>query len=343
MKLKSLQEKPVQKANGGGWQDKLKVILHEHNHLKLSGRGNASYRSQEARATRIWNFFEVLRRDLHFGIADPKNLKPKHIEALVKYWVDKQLSANTIDNHLTVLRLFSSWINKTGMVHSLSHYCPDMKRTYAAQTDKSWSATGKDPWELWDKVYEKDKVVGMQLLLGMAFGARRKEMVSFKPFIHCHEQYIELFQGTKGGRPRIVAISNEFQRAVTQVLKDFVRSRGGKPEEYLGSPDKTLLQNLNRFDYVLKSVGITKKDEGVTGHGLRAEYANNELQKRGLITTIRGGTGKLGDKFSTRLAYLQVSEDLGHSRVSVMPAYAGSFVLSVDRKQESGKKDLTDK
>jgi integrase len=323
MKIKSMLVGPAAKPNGGGLQDKLKALMVVHNHLKRSGRGNASYRSQEARAERIFHIFRTLTKELRCGIEDPHNLRPAHIEKLVAHWVQKGLSASTIENNLSVLRLLASWINKDGMVKRLSTYDSTIKRTYAATKDKSWSTTVEDPWVLWDRVYAKDPGVAKQLLLGMAFGARRKEMVAFKPFIHIKAEHVEFYEGTKGGRPRVVPITTEFQQEVAAIVKEHVLRRSGKPQGFIGNPDKTFIQNLWRFDNTLRACGITKKDEGVTAHGLRADYANNELAKRGLITTIRGGSGSLPDKFATKLAFLQVSEALGHSRVGVMTAYGG--------------------
>lgn len=330
---------PVHKRHGGGWQHKLKMILLEHNHQKKNQKGQASYRSQEARATRLFDCFRTLRRDLHYGIEDPKNLKPRHVEALVKFWVEKELAPSSIDNNLSVLRLFSGWVNKNGMVKSLSDYAPDVKRTYAATRDKSWSANVEDPWALWERVYQEDKNIGMQLLFGMAFGARKKEMLCFKPFIDVRKYIIVLKDGVKGARIRDVEIETEFQHAVLEALKDHIRKRKGTPKEWIGDPRKTLKQNESRYYYVLRKCGVTMAGEGVTGHGLRVEFALSQLEKRGLVSTLRGGTASLPDrdKFTESLHYLRVSEQLGHSRKSVITAYYGPL-----RKKSNTRVDVVD-
>ena len=37
------------------------------------------------------------------------------------------------------------------------------------------------------------------------------------------------------------------------------------------TPDRDLKRNLRRFDYVLEKFGITLRERGATGHGLRHE------------------------------------------------------------------------
>ena len=310
-----------------GWKHELKTIIDEHNSTKVSGRGSVSYRTRDKRKKMLFKMFNTLRTDLNYKIENPANLKEKHIEALVKHWIDAGLSAGTIDNNLSVLRTLCSWMGKVNMVKSLADYAPGMRRTYAAQTDKSWSGNGVDFWAVWDKVCSKDKNVGMQLLLVAALGARRKEAVMFRPIVYGHEHYIELLSGTKNGRGRTVPVDDDFKRTVVATLKQFVLSKSRGVKGHIGNPDKNLEQNLSRYDNVLRRCGVSKAELGVTGHGLRAEFVIDELEKRGLVPTIRGGSGKASTQFETDLAYFQVAEAVGHSRKSVMTAYSGKLVV----------------
>ncbi|MBX9901811.1 MAG: integrase domain-containing protein [Burkholderiaceae bacterium] len=315
---------PTHAANHGGWQSRLKILLAENNHQKSNGRGNLSYQSQSDRSDRLFRIFNTLTKVLKFGIEDPANLKPKHIQAIIEFWVEKKLSAATIENYLTILRLFCKWINKRGMVKSLSDYAPGMKRTYAAQVDRSPQFNGADFWRLWDEVSQKDGNVGRQLLLVMAFGARRKEAVMFMPLIHDKGLYVELVSGTKNGKARTVPIDSELKREVLCKLKKYVSEKYGYGKAHIGHPEKTLAQNLKRYSYILGACGLTKDDLGFTGHGFRQEYMIEQLAKRGVVATIRGGSGQAMTKLETEVAYLQVSDQAGHSRTSVMTAYAGA-------------------
>lgn len=326
MKLKSMIGY-TPPAHGGGWQHKLKALMATHNHMKSNGRGHASLQSQKDRSDRLYRIFNALTKDLKFGLEDPANLKPKHIEALVEHWLKKELSPSTIENNLSLLRLFCTWVNKKGMVKAMADYAPGVRRTYAAQVDRSPQANGIDFWKLWDLVYEKDQNVAMQLLLVMGFGARRKEAVMFMPLVRDKGGYVELVAGTKGGKPRTVPIDSDLKRQVMAALKNFVIKKHRHAKAHIGDPNCTLEQNLKRYSYVLGTCGMTKKELGFTGHSFRQEYLNDELERRGLIPTIRGGDGKAATKLETDIAYLQVSEQAGHGRKSVMPAYAGALIV----------------
>jgi hypothetical protein len=225
------------------------------------------------------------------------------------------------------LRTLCKWMGKTGMVKTREEYAPGLVRPYAAQNDKSFTGNGVDFWEAFDKVAAMDVHVAEQILVIKAFGLRRKEVVMLKPLIADRGLYLEVFDGTKGGRPRTVPIDSDFRRAVIARAKNFVLIKTGSAKGHLGHPDKNLAQNLKRYSYVMGACGYTKVDEGVTGHGLRAEYAMDELMKRGVVPTILGGSGRAKSQLETDLAYLQVSEQLGHSRKSVMPAYAGALIV----------------
>jgi integrase len=315
-------------GHGGGWQHKLKEDCVQYLHLKASGKGHLSTQSQKDYLSRIYRIFETITGELKFGLEDPRNIKPKHIEAYVKHCVEQKHSARYLDNNLTVLRHYCTYIGKEGMVKSMTEYAPGMKRDYAAKVDRSPQASGVDFWALWDKVSEKSPQVAMQLLLVMAFGARRKEAVCFKPLLSDKGTYIELVSGTKNGKFRTALVDTDLKRQVLAALKNWVYKKTGNAKGHLGRPGDTLEQSLNHYTNTLKAVGMTKKDLGFTGHSFRQEFVNDELERRGLIPTIRGGSGrvetsKVDTQIATDLALLQVSEQLGHCRTSVMTAYSG--------------------
>ena len=58
-----------------------------------------------------------------------KSLKPKHIEALVKLWQEKELSIGTIKNRMAALRWWASKVNKLNVIaKSNEHYgIPDRR------------------------------------------------------------------------------------------------------------------------------------------------------------------------------------------------------------------------
>jgi hypothetical protein len=75
----------------------------------------------------------------------------------------------------------------------------------------------------------------------------------------------------------------------------------------------------------MERLGITKELAEVTGHGLRAQFAENAALLKSLIPPTLGGTAGQMPKEDIDLMRAQVSESLGHSRISVTGAYYGSF------------------
>ena len=143
----------------------------------------------------------------------------------------------------------------------------------------------------------------------------------FRPFEDLDGDFLKVVCGTKGGRPRSFQLTESWQMEVLECLRDFCRAGG---THSVGPNDRGLQASLARYEYVLHRIGISKTAAGVTGHGLRAEFACRTLESHGIEPPVRGGTGTSGDADFDKAAYLQVSNALGHSRTSVVGAYVGS-------------------
>ena len=62
--------------------------------------------------------------------------------------------------------------------------------------------------------------------------------------------------------------------------------------------NKSLKQWENRYNYVLRKFGVTKKALGVTSHGLRHESANLMYEKiTGEKSSVRGGSICIAQKY----------------------------------------------
>ena len=159
------------------------------------------------------------------------------------------------------------------------------------------------------------------------FGMKGKG-VMFDPFLADQGPVLLVERGTKGARPRFTLIDTDEKRALLEKAKKFVlQNRGSKG--HIGNPNKTLKQNLDRYSNVLKSVGITMANLGITGHGLRAEFVCDRLEERGITAPIRSESGVQESKLSAsdqELALKKTSEEVGHSRTSVLAAYCGKFI-----------------
>ena len=315
--------------NAIGLKTALMDLVIRHGRIKARGEKRIlSARTLEWREKNLFLIFSQLK-EMGYRLSSPYGLKERHIRALMQRWESEELSASTLQNRLSLLRTFSEWINKPGMVKTGKQYVENpqvLKRKTYAERDKSWTAVGVDPKALIGVVSASDRYVGMQLQLMLAFGLRREEAVMLKPHIADHGWCIVVRDGTKGGRERMVDITNDGQRAVLDAAKAMVRLKNG----YVGHPDKTLKQSLRRFLYVLESHGITQKEMGITSHGLRHQRLNDLYEEvAGEPSPVRsyghGAQSVSGaDPDRVELARAKVSAAAGHARLSISSAYTGS-------------------
>ena len=92
-------------------------------------------------------------------------------------------------------------------------------------------------------------------------------------------------------------------------------------------PPSTWKQAQQRFYGLIRNrLGISKKALGVTPHGLRHGYVQDEYRElTGLPTPVEGGAlGKI-DRETHRSASMTVSRWVGHGRIDVTTSYYGSY------------------
>jgi len=68
------------------------------------------------------------------------------------------------------------------------------------------------------------------------------------------------------------------------------------PSSHLGHPGLSLKQSLKRFDNVMQKAGITKRQLGVTAHGLRHQFAHEFHVELTLDTDQLTGTVTSGKR-----------------------------------------------
>ena len=164
-------------------------------------------------------------------------------------------------------------------------------------------------------------------------GLRRKESVQFRPFesvVSFAESGLSPQQGEadryvrvkgKGGRVRVIPLDRPARLAALELAQDVVGSR----DAHLGNPSRDLKRNLRRFDYVMEKFGITVRERGITGHGLRHEVLMDIFQAAtGVPPPVRGG-GPLAPEID-QAARQAVSRLAGHSRTRATGAYLGQSV-----------------
>lgn len=237
-----------------------------------------------------------------------------------------------MQDYLSKFRIFSGWIDKKGMVKSLPHYLPnipakELRVSKAAKVSKGWTENGVNVAEKIELAQSIDLRFSLMLRMMLVFGLRRKEVMLTRVWKADHGNKLVIYPGeAKGGRPRDIFIDNGEQR---QVL-DYVKSQVGKNEP-LGwhtkenGTEATLAYNIKRYNRLMASIGITKLQDGVTGHGLRAQYAENSALIARFIPPTLGGTANQMQKDELDLKRARISELLGHSRIIVTAAYYGTF------------------
>jgi len=341
-------------SNNPNWKRKLQDKINEHNRQHGRKPKGVSNKTMHERACSLFRSFTLLRR-LGYQI-DLNNLAGRHIQMLVDYWtgnariadrcrqrgvamLERPHSTPYIEQQLSFLRVYAdTWIGKPGMVHPLADYVDDparFKRSYTAKEDRSWEGNQVEFTSIVEKVEAIDPRVAAQLALQLAFGFRRKEAVMFMPHLavvpaesvptsqHASDRYavfLRVRRGTKGGRLRFVAVRNDEQRSALDLALQFAP----RPSSHLGHPGLSLKQSLKRFDYVMQKVGITKRQLGVTAHGLRHQFAHEfHFELTGVQAPVRGGD-VCADPEILKAALLEIARQLGHSRPQITNVYLGS-------------------
>jgi site-specific recombinase XerC len=324
------------------WRRVLAALISLNVHHHATKQKGVSNDTLQRRPVRLFALFRDLHDHTPYRCLDPRSLGNRHVAALVQLWTERGLSAGTIANYLSDLRVLARWIGKSpSIVRSAEDYVgagsPLAHRRQAADHDHSWIAQAVAFEGVRRQLQERCEYVALQTEFSRLFGCRPKEARCLRP----HEaviaraqarpadippcctaaEFLHLAQGTKGGRPRDVPIESDAQREL------LVRARAlVPPGAHLGRPGKTLRANTAHYYRVLREVGITRAQRGVTAHGLRHEYANDRYEAlTGQPSTVRGGHG--GDGDLDRQGRLAVSRSLGHNRPQVSSCYLGSSAV----------------
>jgi integrase len=306
----------------------LSAILSEHAQVRVNGK-QYSERSITVAGDTLRAGFRLLHKTGH-KLENPRNIADKHIHILCNEWYRLKRKPKTIQTNLSQFRIFCGWIGKKGMVKDIHHYLPEVPRSElrvgtVAQVSKSLSEMGIDVAEIMAKATELDWRFGLMLQAQLAFGLRRMEALQMQPWKNDKGDKFAAHK-TKGGRPRDVDIETPDQRFVM----DLIKSKVGKTD-HLGWSVRTngkpasLKYSKRRYNHLMERLGITRALAHVTGHGLRAQFAENAALLRGLIPVTLGGTGGQMDREALDLTRVQVSEQLGHSRKGITTAYYGTF------------------
>lgn len=303
------------------WIKTLNAVLKAHNKAAATGGKAVSFATQDARREILEQGFKELR-NLGYKLPDVRGFKERHMTALGNAWEAKGLSPSTIQNRISIFRVFAEWIGKTGMIRGSENYVKNLEsveRHLVTNVDKTWSGQQKTLTEMLESIRKQDQHVAIQLELQRAFGLRMKEAALLKPSMADKGNYLAVNWGTKGGRDRVVPIQNDYQRDVLTRAKVFL----GNPNDSITPKNFNFKQWKNHYYYVCRQVGISRKD-GITSHGLRHERLNEiYYELTGELSPIKGGVSSATDAHTSETARQEVAEIAGHSRESIAGAYIG--------------------
>ena len=260
-------------------------------------------------------------KDLHelgYKVGHVKGLQPKHVYALVEHWKSQGKNPATIKNYMSKLRHTASLLDNSNLIKPDNAAYNIDKRAYSSTINKA--------------IYEIDlsKCTDPHIRLSLegqaVFGLRREESMKFTlNLAHQGERLQIMPSWTKGGIGRSVHITNDAQRQWLDKVARLV-----KPGESLIPSNKSYRQHLRHYQEQAKLMGVCKL------HGLRHAYAQRRYREltrsfdprgKGFVCPIDGGKQykamTVEEKMIDRRARLQISRDLGHSRVNVVKIYIG--------------------
>ena len=316
--------------------NEIELVLQEYQDKAAKKQKKVGQGTQDKRATVINGFFSDLF-SLGYKVESIHNLKEKHLIAVFNFLEGKGQSPSTIQNKISIMRVFCEWIGKNGMVRDSALYVKDkvsVRRSMVAKEDKSWDGKGIDVLTKLPEIAEEDKTVALVLELCWAFGLRVREALMLRPEVSHEGDFLMLREGTKGDRSRIVPAQNAIQKNVLMRAKEVADKKTG----FLGKRGQTMEQKRDHFYYVMKKLGITIAESEISAHGLRHQYMQTRFaQMLGIDAPVKGGDLSKVDKDEFHVASQKLMEEAGHTRVTIGASYYGSRRVLKKSGSESGE------
>jgi hypothetical protein len=271
---------------------------------------DGSYASQAQRLALLTLMANQLH-ELGYRHMEAQSLKPKHVEALVKYWLGADLAIATMKNRMAALRWWAEKVGRQNVIARSNDHYGIPERQFVTNVSKAQSVDA----DALAKV--RDEHVRMSLELQQAFGLRREEAIKFIPSYADRGDHLVLKDTwTKGGKAREIPLRTAAQRDVLNRAHRLA-GRGS-----LIPASRAYIQQLRVYEGHTARAGLSKL------HGLRHAYA----QQRYLDLTDRACPAAGGlraeqldsaQKARDTAARLTISLELGHEREAVTAIYLG--------------------
>jgi hypothetical protein len=302
----------------------LTMVLHREGRIALKTRREIGEKMQRDRRLLARKFI----RELHeagFKLWHLRNLQRKHLVWWARYCESQNYAASTIVNYEAILVWLFTVIKKPDLVSDMEAYYADPScriRSSAATQDKSERGAGVEFATLYERALEVDARVACVLKLQRLLGLRVRESWLIRPHLAVQDGVVTICNGTKGGRPRVLSqrITDE-QQAAVDVAKSFALTSS----ESLVPRGWALTRWKDHYYYVCTTIGMTRRDLGVTSHSFRHGYSHEKYEQHAkVLPPVCNPEGPRADVHVDRAARDLVAQDAGHSRRRASSAYLGS-------------------
>ena len=272
--------------------------------------------SRATQASRSSHLHIVARElsEMGYRHLSPRNLKRKHVDALVTRWLEAKLAVVTIKSRMSTVRWLARKIGKPNVVPRTNAELGIPDRSRAANPSKAFTLTA----EMLERV--PSPYVRLSLELEEKFGLRREEAAKIRP--HEADQGNRLvLRGTwcKGKRAREIPIRTPAQRELLERAKVLAQTT---PEGSL-IPTTTYVKHIKAYERQTYKAGIRSP------HGLRHAYAQARYEDlTGWPCPVAGGPSRKDlkterEKALDDRARRLISEEMGHGRLQILITYCG--------------------
>ncbi len=242
---------------------------------------------------------------------EARSLRPKHIEALTKHWLQSGVAAATMKNRMAAIRWWAGKVNKQNVVARSNDHYGLPRRQYSSGASK---ATNIENDQL-ERI--TDPHVRVSLELQRAFGLRREEAIKIQPALADRGETLRLKPSwTKGGREREIPIRNGEQRKLLANSKTLAGNGSLIPSH------KSYVQQLRLYEGQCIRAGLSRM------HGLRHAYAQGRFAElTGFESPAAGGPNRSEltneQRALDKRARAVISNELGHNREAITVVYLG--------------------
>ncbi len=249
--------------------------------------------------------------EIGFRGMNSHSLKPKHVEGLVRHWLEKEVAAGTIKNRMSAFRWWARKVNRQNVVARSNDHYGIPNRQFVTNISKAKSVLEADLAKV------RDEHVRVSLALQQAFGLRREGAIKFIPSYADQGDHLVLKPSwTKGGKARVIPVRTENQR---EVLNRAHRLAG---KGSLIPGNRNYRQQLRIYEGHTLRAGLSKM------HGLRHAYAQQRFKElTGWKSPAAGGPSSKSltreQKDQNHQARLIISHELGHEREQITAVYLG--------------------